>query len=123
MSVRSFRFFVSVFFTVILTLILGRWIPFYGSLIAAVIIPVFYSRRLWEYFLIVFLGVFMTWFAVSLYYFIGDENGFSGQVAELFGLNNELLMVFLTAMVGGLSAGMLALSVGALRSLILYKRP
>ena len=67
-----------------------------------------------------FLGVFLSWFFHALYIDMGNESILSTKIAALFGLPSSLVLIIVTAMLGGLIGGFAALSGRNFRSV--FKR-
>ena len=57
-----------------------------------------------------FLGVAILWFAQALFIDMANESILSERVAQLFSLNSSMMLILVTALVGGLCGGFGALT-------------
>ena len=81
------------------------------------LVAVLVAQRPGKAFLAGFLGLFLLWGCVALWLDIRNKGVLSGRIGELLGLgNNSMLLILVTALLGGLVAGFAALSGSYLRS-------
>lgn len=96
--------------TIVLAILLSLFLPWWSVMVAAFATALFYSLKHLAVFLIPFLAIFCFWAAYAFY--LGNANDFilSKKIAILLPLGgNAFLLIFVTALIGGLAAGVVAL--------------
>lgn len=100
---------------VLLTALLGYAAPLYFTwwsfAVTSFIIAIFVHQRAWAAFIATFLGLFLLWAIMAL--IIDSSNGYllSRKIAMLLPLNgSSALLIFITALIGGLVSGFAGLT-------------
>ncbi|MBC7873653.1 MAG: hypothetical protein H7Y01_06645 [Ferruginibacter sp.] len=111
------KFLVAILLTGILAFISGLFLPWWGIAIPALLVAVLVHQRAGWAFLAGFLSVFLLW-AILAWWIDSKNNGvLSKKIALVLPLGgNTLLLVLLTGFIGGLVAGMAAMSGSFLRT-------
>lgn len=102
--------FINLILTATLAWLLSLITPWWGIMIAALIVSFLIPLKKTAAFFIPFLAVFLLWGAQA--YLLSSNNDFimGEKIAELFSLNgNALLLILITAVIGGLAAALAGL--------------
>jgi len=111
------KFLVAVILTGLLAFISGLFFPWWGIAIAALVTAVMVHQKAGKAFLAGLLGVFLLWGGLAWWMDMANNGILSKKIASILPLGgNSLLLVLVTALVGGLVAGFAALSGSYLRS-------
>jgi hypothetical protein len=86
------------------------FLPWWMISIIAFLAAFFMGKTLGRSFLSGFAAVFIVWVILALLKSIPNDNILAGRVAALFQLPNWILLLLITALIGGLVGGMSALS-------------
>jgi hypothetical protein len=99
-----------------LSFIAGLYLPWYSIAIVAFLVSLFFNQNIGSGFLAGFLGVFILWAALSFWINAGNEGILSHKIAQLLPLGgSSLLLIIVTALVGGLVGGFAAMAGSSLR--------
>lgn len=102
---------LAILLTALLALLLGEYLPWWSVAIAAFAISLFIRQGNFAAFFGGFLGVGAAWSAFAFWIDRANESILSERVASLLPLQgNALLLIVLTAVIGGLVGGLAALS-------------
>jgi hypothetical protein len=110
------KFLVSVILIAILSFAIGLYMPWWSLALAAFVVVALIYQRAGMAFLTGFLALFLLWGVLA--FFIDQENQhvLSRKIAEVLPLGgNSLMLVLITALVGGLVAGFAAMTGSYLR--------
>jgi hypothetical protein len=111
------KFFLATILTALICFIAGLYLPWWSIAIVAFLIALLIPQRLFNHFLSGFLGVFLLWFILAMWIDVKNESILSHRIAQLFHLGTaSILLIIITAFVGGLVGGFAAMSGGSLRS-------
>src|SRR5665213_376191 len=94
----------------ILSLLCGFFLPWWTLAIVAFFAAFFVGKTSGKSFLAGFGGVFTAWTILALMKTIPNNNILARRVATMFALPHWILLLLLTALIGGLVGGMAALS-------------
>lgn len=95
----------------ILSLIAGFVAPWWVAAIIAFVAALCAGKKPGEAFLSGFLAVFIVWVVLALFKSIPNNHVLASRVAHLLPLDgNWVLLLFITALIGGLVGGMTAMS-------------
>ncbi|MEJ7912521.1 MAG: hypothetical protein WKF70_05155 [Chitinophagaceae bacterium] len=112
------RFLLSFLLIALLAYIAGEYLPWWSVAIVAFLAAVAIPQSRLRSFLAGFTGIFLLWTALALWIDARNEGLLSGKIALLFPLGGSgILLIFITAFVGGLVGGFAALSGSSLRGL------
>ncbi|MEJ0101089.1 MAG: hypothetical protein WDO19_00420 [Bacteroidota bacterium] len=110
------RFIVSIAITVILAFIGGLWLPWWSIAIAAFITAALVHQSPIQSFLSGFLALFILWGGLAWRIDMQNQGILSKKIALILPLSgNSFLLIFVTAFVGAIIAGMAAISASFLR--------
>ena len=110
------RFLLSILLIALFGFIAGLFLPWWSIAIAAFLVMILLPQGLGRSFLAGFLGIFIMWFLVALILDMKNDHILSRKIAELFKLGPaSILLIFITALIGGLVAGFAAMSGSSLR--------
>ena len=94
----------------ILSFASGYFLPWWVVAIAAFLAAFFIGKTSGQSFWSGFSAVFIVWTVLALFKSIPNDHVLAKRVAELFTLPNWILLLLITALIGGLVGGMSALS-------------
>jgi len=111
------KFFAAIVLTALLAFTGGLWFGWWIIAIAAFLIALLVHQRAGKAFLSGAIGVFLLWGALAWWIDMKNEHILSKRIAEVLPLGgSSFLLILVTAVIGGLVAGLAALSGSYLRS-------
>ena len=110
------RFIISILLIAVLSFAAGLYLPWWSIAIAAFLVTALIPQSPGMSFLTGFLALFLLWGILSFWISIGNEHILAHKVSlVILGIDNPLLLIIATALIGGLVAGFAALAAGYLR--------
>ena len=112
------KFITAMLLTVLLTFAIGlfTFLPWWSFAIISVVVAATIHQKPWKAFLAAFTGVFLLWGALAFNIDYANQHLLATKVAGILPLGGSyILLIVITAMVGGLVAGFSALSGSYLR--------
>jgi len=94
----------------ILSFISSLFLPWWIVVIIAFLAAFFLGKTTGQSFIAGFGGVFIVWAALALLKSVPNNNLLAKRVAAMLHLPHWIFLLFITALIGGLVAGMAALS-------------
>ena len=111
------KFITALLLTALLSFVTGLYLHWASLAVMAFFVGILVHQKAGKAFLAAFLALFLLWGGLALWMDLRNTHLLSGRVGELLGLgNNSLLLVLITALIGGLVAGFAAMSGSYLRS-------
>ena len=111
------KFIVATVLTAILAFISGLFLPWWGIAIAAILVAVLVHQKAGKAFLSGLLGVFLLWAGLAWWIDMKNNSVLSERIATILPLNgNSILLIGVTALVGGLVGGFAAMTGSFLRA-------
>jgi hypothetical protein len=108
---------VAIILTALLAFVGGLYLPWWSIAIAAFIVAALVHQKAGKAFLSGFLGVFLLWAGLAWWIDMKNNGILSQKIAELLKLGgNSILLIIVTAFIGGLVAGFGAMTGSFLRS-------
>ena len=105
------KFLVSVILIAILAFAIGLYMPWWSLALAAFAVTALIHQRAGLAFLTGFLALFLLWGILSFIIDQENQHVLSRKIAEVLPLGgNSLLLILVTALVGGLVAGFAAMT-------------
>ena len=105
------KFITALVLTALLSFIASLWFEWWIIAIVAFIVALLVHQKAWKAFLGGFLGLFLLWVILAEWIDIENKGILSQKIATVLPLGgNSLLLVLITGFVGGLVAGLAALS-------------
>lgn len=102
--------------TALLAFVLGLFLPWWSIAIAAFGVAALIPQKALKAFLSGFLGVFILWGGLAWWIDINNQGILSKKIAELMQIpGRPLVLILATGLIGGLVAGVAALSGSFLR--------
>ncbi|MFT5778572.1 MAG: hypothetical protein ACI837_001528 [Crocinitomicaceae bacterium] len=96
--------------TILVVLILSLFLPWWSVMVAAFISSISISLKRASVFFIPFFAIACYWFVSAFYLSSSNDFILARKVAVLFSLNgNAYLLMLVTAIIGGLAAGIAAI--------------
>jgi hypothetical protein len=114
----NMKFFNSVLLTALLSFIAGIYISYWWFFaVIAFLVALLIHQRGFKAFIAGFLALFILWFVLGFWIDLSNDGVLSLKIASLLPLGgSKWLLMIVTAFVGGLVAGIAALSGSYLRS-------
>lgn len=104
----------------LLSFIAGLYLPWWSIAIASFITALCVSQKAGFAFLSAFFGLLLLWCGLAFWIDTENERILSERISELLGIgNNSFLLILITGLVGGLVAGLAAMS----GSFLLNRKP
>ena len=111
------KFLTATLLTSLLAFISGLFLPWWGIAITSLLVALLVHQKAGKAFLAGMLGVFLLWVGLAWWIDMKNNGVLSKKVAVVLPLGgNALLLILLTGIVGGLVAGMAAMSGSFLRA-------
>ena len=111
------KFLAATLLTSLLAFISGLFLPWWGIAITSLLVALLVHQKAGKAFLAGMLGVFLLWVGLAWWIDMKNNGVLSKKVAVVLPLGgNALLLILLTGIVGGLVAGMAAMSGSFLRA-------
>lgn len=108
---------VSIILTALLAFIGGLYLPWWSLAVAAFLAALLIPQRGGRAFLSGFIGVFLLWAGMAWLIDNKNESILSEKIAAVFPLGgSSILLIVVTAIIGGLVAGFAAMSGSYLRT-------
>lgn len=101
---------IQIILIAVLTYIVLLFLPWWCLFFAAGLVGLLVPNNGLATFLAGFFGVALLWFGQTYIIDMANEGILSAKISELFGLSSSILLMLITAMVGGLSGGFGALT-------------
>ena len=111
------KFLVAILLTALLAFISGLFLPWWGIAITSLLIAVLVHQKACKAFLAGLLGVFLLWAGLAWWIDMKNNGVLSKKIASVLPLGgNSLVLILVTGLIGGLVAGMAAMSGSYLRA-------
>jgi hypothetical protein len=111
------KFLVATILTALLAFISGLFLPWWGIAIISLLVAVIIHQKAGKAFLSAFLGVFILWSGLAFWIDSKNNHILSTKIAAILPLGgNHLLLILATGLIGGLVAGLAAMSGSFLRA-------
>lgn len=111
------KFLVATVLTALFAFISGLFLPWWGIAIISFLVAILVHQKAGKAFLAGFLGVFLLWAALAWWIDMKNNGLLSKKIASVLPLSgNAILLILVTGFIGGLVAGMAAMSGSFLRS-------
>lgn len=107
------RFVAQIILIAIAAYLLDLFLPWYSIAIAAFLVSIFVRSA--SNFFAGFLAVGILWFAATWMIDQSSASGLSARVAAILAINNPLILMLVTALIGALVAGFAAVAGASLR--------
>jgi len=108
---------VATLLTALLAFVAGLFLPWWGIAIASLLVAVIVHQKAGKAFLSGFLGVLLLWAGLAWWIDMKNDGVLSKKIASVLPLGgNALLLILLTGIIGGLVAGLAAMSGSYIRS-------
>ena len=111
------KFLVATVLTALLAFISGLFLPWWGIAITSLLVAVLVHQKTGKAFLSGLLGVFILWGGLAWWIDMKNNGVLSKKIASVLPLGgSSLVLILVTGLIGGLVAGMAAMSGSFLRS-------
>ena len=112
------RFILATLLTVTLSFIAGLYTPWWSIAIISFLVALLIKQRYGLAFVSGFLGIFLFWGLLAFWIDVKNNGVLSHKIAAIFPLGgSSVLLILVTALVGGLVGGFAAMSGSSLRPL------
>lgn len=111
------KFFVAIILTSLLAFISGLFLPWWGIAITSLLVAVVVHQKAGKAFLSGLLGVLLLWAGLAWWTDMKNNGVLSEKIATVLPLGgNSILLILVTGVIGGLVAGLAAMSGSYVRS-------
>ena len=111
------KFLTATILTALLAFVSGLFLPWWGIAITSLLVALLVHQKAGKAFLAGMLGVFILWAGLAWWIDMKNNGVLSKKVAAVLPLGgNTILLIVLTGVIGGLVAGMAAISGSFLRA-------
>jgi hypothetical protein len=111
------KFFISLILTILLSFAMCLFLPWWSIAIAAFVVAALIPQKPGKSFLTAFTALFLLWGGLSFWMSNNNNHILAQKVSQLIlKMDNPILLVFATALIGALVAGFAALAGSYLRS-------
>jgi hypothetical protein len=112
------RFILAILLTAVFSFLAGLYLPWWSIAIVAFAIGLLIPQRISMAFLSGLLGIFLLWTVLTSWIDIKNNSILSHKISELFKLGgSSILLILVTAFIGGLVGGFAAMAGSSLRPL------
>ena len=113
------KFLTATILTALLAFVSGLFLPWWGIAITSLLVALLVHQKAGKAFLAGMLGVFILWAGLAWWIDMKNNGVLSKKVAAVLPLGgNTIFLIVLTGIIGGLVAGMAAISGSFLRASI-----
>ncbi|HWJ89678.1 MAG TPA: hypothetical protein VNR87_01120 [Flavisolibacter sp.] len=117
------KFLLNILLIAALSFLAGMFLPWWSIALVALVVAILLPQRTGLDFLSGFIGIFLMWAVVSTWIDIANEHILSHKLAQVLPLGgSSLLLVVVTAFVGGLVGGFAAMAGSSLRPYKIRRR-
>lgn len=109
------RFLLAILLTAALSFLAGMFLPWWSIAVTAFLVALLIPQRLGSAFLSGLLGVFILWAILAFWISGKNDNILSDKVAQLMKVGSSVLLIFVTALIGGLAGGFAAMAGSSLK--------
>jgi hypothetical protein len=110
------KFFISFILTILLSFALCLFLPWWSIAVAACLVAALIPQRPGRSFLTAFIALFLLWGGLSFWMSNNNDHILAHKVSQLIlKMDNPVLLVLATALIGALVAGFAALAGSYLR--------
>ncbi|MDZ4795527.1 MAG: hypothetical protein SGI83_14695 [Bacteroidota bacterium] len=111
------KFFVALLLTSLLAFISGLFLPWWGIAITSLLVAVLVHQKAGKAFMAGLLGVFLLWGGLAFWIDSRNNGVLSAKTASVLPLGgNSILLIIVTGFIGGLVAGLAAMTGSYLRA-------
>ena len=112
------KFFISILLIALLSFALGLYLPWWTLAVVAFAVAALIHQRAGKSFLSGFIAVFLLWGILALMIDQKNQHILSRKISSLLSLgNSSFVLVLITAIIGGLVAGLAAMSGSYVRTI------
>jgi hypothetical protein len=105
------KFLVTILLIALLAFVAGLYLPWWSVALAAFLISAIFRQSPGKSFVAGFLGIFLLWGILAFSIDMANQHVLSKKIAEILPLGgSSSLLVLVTAIVGGLTGGLAALT-------------
>lgn len=110
------KFAIALIITFFLSYAAGFYFPWWSIAVVAFIVAALIHQKPFPAFLSGFLALFLLWAGLASYIDIKNQHLLAGKISQLlFKTQSHYLLILVTGLIGGLTAGFAALSASFLR--------
>ncbi len=111
------KFLTAIILTALLSFISGLFLPWWGIAIAALLVAAIVHQKAGKAFLAGLLGVFLLWAGLAWWIDMKNNGVLSQKVASILPLGGSgIALIVVTGLIGGLVAGLAAMTGSYLRA-------
>ncbi len=105
------KFIVAIFLTALLGYAAPLYFPWWSFAVTSAVIAAAVHQKSWKAFITGFIGMFLLWGALAFIIDVNNEHLLSQKIAQVLPLGGSyILLILISAFVGGLVSGFAALT-------------
>lgn len=117
------RFLLAILLTAVLSFLAGLFLPWWSIAVIAFLVALLIPQNIGPAFLAGLLGIFVLWAVVASWIDIKNNSLLSHKISELMKVGgSSVLLIVITALIGGLVGGFAAMAGSSLRPLRRIRR-
>lgn len=101
---------IPVLLIALLAWILGLFLPWWSLAIPCFVLGAWLGKSGGRSFLYGFTGIALLWLLQSLFIHVGNDGILTARIAELFSIPDPILVILITALIGGIAGGLSTLT-------------
>ncbi|MGC4234202.1 MAG: hypothetical protein QM594_14575 [Niabella sp.] len=110
------KFLISTITIAVISFIAGLYLPWWSIALVSFMIALLIHQRPLASFISGFAGIFVLWVIIASFINAANHSILANRIGEMLGIGqNPALLIFITALIGGLVGGFAALSAFYLR--------
>jgi hypothetical protein len=118
------KFILALLLTAVLGFLAGLFLPWWSIAIVAFVVALLIPQNLILSFVSGMLGIFSLWAVLAIWIDLKNDSILSHRISELMKIGgSSVLLICVTALIGGIVGGFAALSGSSLRPVRRYRRP
>lgn len=117
------KLFIAILLTAVLGFAAGLYFAWWAFAVTSAIVAIAIHQRAWKAFVSGFAGMFLLWGVLAFFIDVNNNHLLSSKIAGVLMLGDSyILLIFITALVGGLISGFAALTGSYARTIRYEKR-
>ncbi len=100
------KFLVQILIVIVICLVLQILMPWWAAAVAGFVVGLVFNNPSFKSFSIGFIAVFIVWATYSFWLDVQNASVLSQKIAVLFSVNQPVLLLLITGIIGGITGGL-----------------
>lgn len=100
------KFLVQILIVIVTCLVLQIFMPWWAAAVAGFVVGLAFNNPSFKSFSIGFIGVFIVWATYAFLLDVQNASVLSQKIAVLFSVNQPVLLLLITGIIGGITGGL-----------------